>query len=86
MMRLKSLSVAVILLALVACKTEPLDVDPCTLWPDDFGMLHCVPLIEKKPEYDRKQQAGDTCLTPDEVAKAQKYINEILIKCGKKCD
>lgn len=71
---------------MVACKSEPLDVDPCGIWPDDISMCHAIPLIESNPEYDRRLEPGDICVGPDGYARIQKRYRKIMEQCGNKCN
>lgn len=70
---------------LAACNMQPLQIDPCAILPD-MKTCYAVPLNQPgKPEYERPLNASDICVTSDEYAKLQKYSDEVLRRCGKKC-
>lgn len=76
--------VAVLLVG--GCSLTPLQIDPCVIWPDDLSMCRAIPLNQpEKPDYDRKLNHGDVCVTQDEYAKLQKSFREIMRRCGEKC-
>lgn len=77
----------VLLISLIACSTlAPLKIEPCAVLPDNSG-CHAVPLNQPNREpYDRVVGAGDICMTSDDYAVLQKYMREMRVRCGDRCD
>ncbi len=77
------------LLLLAGCSLPDIKVDPCQVLPPEEGVptsAHCIPINQpEKPEYDRPVNPGDVVVTADEWAKIQKYVREILRRCGDRC-
>lgn len=72
--------------ALQGCKLEPLQVDPCVVYPDKVSCI-AFPLNQPgKAEYDRPIEGTNVCVTADEYAKVQKFYRDVLERCGDRCD
>lgn len=71
---------------LTACKLDPLQIDPCSVFFDNSFECHAVPINQPgKPQYDRSLNNGDICVTSDEYAALQKSFREIMRHCGENC-
>lgn len=73
---------------MVACKLEPLKIDPCAVVSEftSITICHAVPINQPgKEEYDREIELGDICVTPDDYAKLQKSYRELMRLCGDRC-
>lgn len=77
---------------MAGCNGAVLNVDPCMAYKDfdkegrPFLNGWCVPLNNpKKPEYERAPKETDVFVTADEYSRIQKYMRDMLRRCGSKC-